>query len=506
MADTAQTVKRLFTAILVLGVPGAGKTSLLATFAEYLWEQHGKVLLLYSWDGGALPTHLQKRMKQGLIRFWRARTRSAEGLGIETLYLASKGYWPRAINIETGETSPGVDLVPPVTALYTVSCRKTGAQLAALPVRGVVTPTFCPDCKTIHPLGELNVAEAVKRTRGFEQVGGVAFDGLTSMTNEVLSFMDHSRGAGQVGGEKSAFGGVIISGSVKLGGTNRADIGLGQSRGREFVNNSLSIPYLVEGPVFTALSMEATDEGGLPIVGAKLPGRAATDEASSWFGNVCEMGKTPDDAGRERFTLFLRPFTDGQNRRHLLKTSASPTGLPDALIDPVGQPWAQANLGVVFRLLDADLAGAMAEELPDAPSVPADYGETFSVVAPEPTGAGAGGAVAGGLPALVAPAPPGPQGPTPAAVAVPPPVTSGGAPLVATRRRTQRVEPAAAATAAVVAGVVAAVATPPPADETRAAGEALVAAGEALAGAALNGAPPPPPGMKPPARLTTTTT
>ena len=27
----------------------------------------------------------------------------------------------------------------------------------------------------------------------------------------------------------------MISGSIKLGGTNRADIGLGQSRGREFV-------------------------------------------------------------------------------------------------------------------------------------------------------------------------------------------------------------------------------------------------------------------------------
>ena len=487
----ADPTRRIFTATMVLGVPGAGKTSLLATFARYLWETHQRVLLLYSWDGGAIPTDLQKLMRQGLIRFWRARTRSAEGLGIETLYQATKGYWPRSINAETGETSPGVDLVPPVTALYTVACRKTGEKLATLPTVGVITPTWCPACKTLHPLAELNIAETVKRTVGFEMVGGVAYDGLTSMTNEVLSFMDHARGQGQVGGEKSAFGGVILSGSIKLGGTNRADIGLGQSRGREFVNNSLSIPYLVEGPVFTALSMEATDEGGLPIVGAKLPGRAATDEASSWFGNVFEMGKSADEAGKERFTLFLRPFTDAQNRRHLLKTSSSPTGLPDMLVDPIDAPWAQANLGLVFKLLDQDLQRALAEEIPGAPGMaqtPTSYGETFSVT-PAPAGAPAAPAVpvvatlaGAGLQPLVAP-------PVAAGgLAGAPPMAVGGAPIVTARKRPPKVTEA-------VAQVVSVTPVAPPPDDAPA--EELVAAGPPA------GVPPPPPGMKPPAKLPT---
>jgi len=469
-ASPASPARRIFTATLILGVPGAGKTSLLASFARYLWDSHQRVLLLYSWDGGAIPTDLQKLMKQGLIRFWRCRTRSAEGLAIETLYQATKGYWPREINNVTGETSPGVDLVPPVTTLYTLSCRKTGELLATLPTRGVITPTYCAACKTLHPQGELNVAETVKRTPGFEMVGGVAFDGLTSMTNEVLSFMDHARGAGQVGGEKSAFGGVVISGSVKLGGTNRADIGLGQSRGREFVNNSLSIPHLVEGPVFTGLSMEATDEGGLPIVGCKLPGRAATDEASSWFGNVYEMGKTTDEAGKEHFTLFLRPFTDAQNRRHLLKTSSSPTGLPDMLIDPIGQPWAQANLGLVFSLLDQDLQKALAEDIPGAPGLsqtPSRYGETFSVT-PSAAAPAAAATAAAAAPATL----PGLTPPAPGAMPAPP---SASAPPVATARK--RPQPAAASAVAV--------AEPPPTPPEP------VASGLGV----------PPPGMRPPAKL-----
>jgi hypothetical protein len=468
--------RRIFTATLILGVPGAGKTSLLAPFARYLWETYKRVLLLYSWDGGAIPTELQKLMKQGLIRFWRARTRSAEGLGIETLYLATRGYWPRQINAETGETTPAVELVPPVTTRYDVSCPRTGERLATLPTRGLVMPLYCTPCKTLHPLAELRVREEVQRTKGFELVGGVAFDGLTSMTGVVMEHMDHARGQGQIGGEKPAFGGVVVSGSIKLGGNNRADVGFGQSRGQQFVNNSLSIPDLVEGPVFTALSMEATDEGGLPIVGAKLPGRAATDEASSWFGNVFEMGKDADEAGREHYCLYLRPFTDPQNRRHLLKTSASPTGLPDVLIDPIGEPWAQANLGRVFRLLDEDLARALAEDIPGAPGLgqtPTRYGETFALTpSAQPPAAPAG------LPPLTPPAP------VPATPVVTVPTPGGAVPPAVTARRRPRM----AAVAVAEPPAVAAAPGPPeptPVDTTG------------------GTAPPPPPGMKPPARLPT---
>lgn len=521
---TVAPMHRIFTATLILGVPGSGKTTLFKGYAEYLWETYKKVLLLYSWDGGAIPTDVQKRMKQGLIRFWRARTRSAPGLALETLYLASKGYWPRQIHPETGETAPGVDLVAPITTRYHVRCQK-GHDLATVPSRSMVVPMYCTPCSAFVPLQELQVTEHAQRTKGFEQVGGVGFDGLTSMTDVVLDHMDLQRGEGLIGGEKAAFGGVVVSGSQKFGGNNRADVGFGQSRGHQFVNNSLGIPYLVEGPVFTALAMEATDEGGLPIVGPKLPGRAATDEASAWFGNVMETGKTPDEQGKQCFTLFLRPFTDAQNRRHLLKTSASPTGVPDRLADPpieANQPYTMVNLGRVFRMLDDDLRRSLAhEDIGDAPGMQAgmmEYGEAVTATGPAlgivPQQA-QGGAVAQGIPPLQVAAP-GPTIATPTAVQTPtgamPPA---GAPMmVATPRKRKETQTVALPAAPVATPTPAAplplqplppvaAAAPVPSSPTVPNTTPATAAATGVAGsvpvAVPSGTtPPPPPGLRPP--------
>ncbi len=531
----AQAMHRIFTATLIIGVPGAGKTTLFKGFSEYLWETYGKVLLLYSWDGGAIPTDVQKRMKQGLIRFWRARTRSGGGLGLETMYLASKGYWPARINAETGETSPAVKLVPPVTTKYHVTCRK-GHPLMSVPAISLVVPTYCNECRELTTHADMLVTEEAQRTKGFELVGGVGFDGLTSMGDVVLDHMDLQRGEGLIGGEKSAFGGVVKSGTHSFGGNNRADVGFGQTRAHQFVNNSLSIPYLVEGPVFTALANEATDEGGLPIVGAKLPGQAATDGASAWFGNVMEAGKTRDTEGRSCFTLWLRPFTDPQNRRHLLKTSASPSGVPAMLVDPaedLQQPYRVVNLGSVFKMLDEDLRRSLLEEIPGAPGIPTqmmDYGEAFVVEGPAATlpQAAAPPAAAGPqmltMPAKMANA--GQTQPQPLAqviaaqpaAAAPPVVTEGtpappaagsAAPLMVAapaRKRPQKAAPVimqavpveAAATSAPVTEVATSAPSAPAASPAVATADPVVATPAPVAAAPTGTAPPPPPGMRPP--------
>jgi hypothetical protein len=469
---TDHQVRRIFTAILIMGVSGSGKTTLLSTFAEYLWETYRKILLLYSWDGGAIPTIVQKRMKQGLIRFWRARTRSAEGLAIETVYLATKGYWPRVINPLTGETDPAVQMVAPVSVRYETFCGK-GHPLQVVPAPSLIVPTFCAECKQLPAPNEVKYKETVRQTKGFETVGGVAFDSLTSMSGgTILDEMDRQRGAGLISGEKAAFGGVVMSGSMKFGGNNRADIGFAQTRAQQFVNNSLSIPNLVEGPVFTGLTLEATDEGGLSVVGLKLPGRAATDEASSWFGNVMESARVLDDKGKIRFTLYLKPFTDPQGRRHLLKTSASPGAVPAILQDPdeeENHPNANANLGNVFRMLDDDLRKALADTeqgMPGLPEGSQTYGEPFTVEA-----------ASAPAPTVNTPAQP--------IVTTPAPVVTSAPPAQMPPPRSRKAAPSAAAPA---------VATPPAPPATPA---AITTAGPDTPATT---AAPPPPGAKPPQR------
>ena len=191
------------------------------------------------------------------------------------------------------------------------------------------------------------------------------------------------------------------------------------------------------------------------------------------------MGKTSDDAGREHFTLFLRPFTDPQNRRHLLKTSASPTGLPDQLTDPIGQPWTQANLGLVFNLLDTDLRRALAEEIVGAPGLagtPTEYGETFQLTPSAAFAAAAAAVASGELPPLVAPvAAPAPR---PVVVGAATPINNTPPTVTARKRRVVETSPVQATTQEVE-------------PELPFVPEPVVAGG-----------PPPPPG-KPPARLPT---
>lgn len=503
-------IKRISTAMLIIGASGMGKTSLLETFATYLWETYGRVLFLYSWDGGAIPTNIQKRMKQGIIRFWRVRTRSAMGLGIDTLYKATKGYVPRTINPETGETDPSVTMIPPVQSRHDASCPK-GHPLQTVAYLALLQPMYCSECKALIPRESMIIQSVSRRTKGLELIGGVAFDGLSSMSNVVMDHMDHARGAGDIGGEKPAFGGVVISGDTKLGGNNRADVGFGQSRAQQFVNNSLSIPFLVEGPIFTALTAEASEEG-LPIVGAKLPGRAATDEASAWFGNVLEAGiyKNPDN-GDEHRALYILPFTDNQGRKHLLKTSGSPGSMPDKLFDPPikdKKAFEGFNLGLYLKMLDDDLRKALANQerlTPDTTSYGDDAPAVQAHAAPAPptTALPQPGTATGQVPKV----PAGPLGanigtagsqPAPASPAQ---QQTPAAPPAPTPRRRR----AGAATAAPAAAAPAPPqqapqqqTLPAPAAETAPATQAAQPA--AAQAAPTNAAPPPPPGLRPPQR------
>lgn len=330
---------------------------------------------------------MQSAIEHGIIRIFRARTR---GEAFETCALCTQGWWPRRIDPRTGGVEAGCEMVPPVSEQYALACAKRHL-LKTVPAQSLIKATYCATCKTMVPHEQLVVTRTAQVTKGFEQVGGVFFDGLTSMSSLWLHDMDHRAGALELGGEKAAIGGRVVSGVMKWGGSTRSHVGFAQMRADEFVHNSLRIPNLIAPPVFTALTHEADDAGELKIRGPKLAGRAKTDEAPQWFGGVVETRVVKDERDREVHELRIKEFIE-DGVRHLCKSRADQY-MPDALVDEFDKPWGEVSLGRYLDLQEVALRRTIAEdavELPDAPGIPegiVEYGEPLQIITtgtPEP--------------------------------------------------------------------------------------------------------------------------
>lgn len=400
----------------IMGVSGTGKSSLAATFAKYIQRRWGKVLLYYTSDGGGFPAEVQACIAAGLIRVFRMRTRDTGDLSFETCYRSCQGWWPKRITPSTGEVPPGVEMVPPIAVQFAMHCAQ-GHLVKTVPSESLLTPCLCPTCKTPVTKQDMRVTKAVVRNKGFEDVGGVFYDGLTSMLSWEMLELGHRAGRMELKGEEGAIGGKVTSGDLKFGGSTRSHVGFAQARGEELVHLTLGIPGLVVPPIFTMLTHEDVDERSLSIIGPKIAGRAKTDEAPQWFGNMLETAKVPAELGNgTQRTLYLQEFTDNRGVRHLLKHRGSPGTMPAMLQDPAeGETnpdlaFTQFNLGVFFEMLEAALDRRIADvliEFPNAPGVPEGMveigGATMSVqpgpAAPAPAG------VPPPAPAPIAPAP-----------------------------------------------------------------------------------------------------
>jgi len=360
-------------ATLLIGPTGATKSTQLAHFAEYVKEVHGGTTRVYSTDGGGWPGHVERLIRFGVMEVWRLRTRGLD-LAFETMTRATMGYWPARIKKLTGESPYNCPLLPPIALKYLSICPKCGGHSKEATSQSAIGPHPCAICKFMIPAGQLVVQKSVQQHPAFAHVKAVAFEGITSMGDWAMEDMGTRQGKGELQGEKTALGGVVRSGEMVFGSTNRAHYGFGQSRQHEWVNNSNGIPNLAVPPVWTALTLEASDEGGLKIVGPRLVGQAKTDQAPAWFGNCIEVGYTKDErSGRRQLHMYLSEFIDDEGRRHLIKNRAEPGKLPTRMSDPeleedaagnITNPQVcgtQANLGLFFRLLDQALSEGVQE-------------------------------------------------------------------------------------------------------------------------------------------------
>lgn len=366
---------------LIMGVTGSGKSSLIATLAKYVWKEYGKVTLLYTSDGGGYPALVEECIALGIIWVFRMLTRDPydTGLSFETCQRACQGWWPKEIDPATGEVAPGVEMVAPVTITYDMICTN-GHVAKTVYAQSQLTAVTCPTCKVQVTPANMTVKRLARPTPGFEKVGAVAFDGLTSMLAWEMRDLGHRAGRMELKGEESALGGKVTSGDLKFGGTTRSHVGFVQARGEELVHLALGIPNLVVPPVFTALTHEDVDDRQLSIRGPKISGRAKTDEAPQWVGNCLETAVVPNIAGGvgDQRILYIDEFTEN-GVRHLCK-NRGPFGLmPAYLIDPPMDKdhpelaYTGFNLGTFFSMLGTALDSrieAAKLDMPDAPGLP----------------------------------------------------------------------------------------------------------------------------------------
>lgn len=458
MTEQAGHVVHVNSATLLMGTTGTGKSALEGTLAEWVWETYGKVTRLYTSDGGGFPSNVQALMRLGIMQVFRMRTRDLPdgSLSFETCLRSTQGWWPRQITPSTGEVPRGIAMVPPITERYQMFC-VNGHLVKQVPFASLLTASLCPQCRVMTDKSNARVVKESQTTPGFEQVGAVCFDGLTSMLSWMMSDMSQRSGRLELKGEEGAIGGKINSGDLKIGGSSRSHYGFAQSRAEEMVLNSLSIPGLVVPPVFTALTMETMDEGDLSVRGPLLIGKAKTAEAGAWFGDCLEAMVLKNDKDERIYRLALSEFVDGAGVRHLVKNRAAPGTMPPYLEDPplksgteAQTAFTQFNLGVFYSLRDQARVvteAAMDARFPRAPGLPAgmvEVGEgtgagTGSAAGtltespggqppavsggPRPTpagfGGGATGAAAGGPVVAPRPAPPAPKGGKPQVVVKP---------------------------------------------------------------------------------------
>jgi len=355
-----------------MGPTGSGKSSLADTVARYLERQYNKCLLLYSCDGGGYPMEVQKGIAVGRIRLWRMYTRDPGNLlalAWDTMLKASLGWWPMEINPATGESPIGVRMMPPLATLFTMMCPNGHVVKQTTKSQELVT-SMCPVCRQLVTDQTMRVERLTRQPKFFADVGGVFFDGLSSMCAWGEADLGDRAGRQELSGLEGAIGGKVVSGDFKLGQVTMSHIGFSQQQARALVLNTQGIPNLKVPPIFTALTLDASVEG-TRVCGPELSGKKKTPVAPQWFGNVLEAEKRELGAGRYQHRLWLTQWKDPEGVTHLCKNRASPGVLPEFLEDPpmtgtaadAQTAFSQFSLARFFEMLDAGLQRGIEQEL-----------------------------------------------------------------------------------------------------------------------------------------------
>ncbi len=361
-----EQIPAIASATMISGPTGSGKTSLIATFAEYVWERFGRTTLYYSCDAGGYTERLQALIALGVVRAFRMRTR---GEAFETCQRSTQGWWPAEINPLTGEVAQNVDMIPPVIQEFTMSCPKDGTMVRRVPQQSLLLPVVCSTCKQMVNVQNGVFFKAMKPSptfhpAGMPEVGAVAYDGLTSMGDWLMNDMADRTARGDLVGEKTALGGKIRSGALDFGSNNRAHYGFAQSMVEKLIINTISIPGLVAPPLWTALEGRVDPETGmdLPEYGPLIPGQAKTRKVPQWVGNYLGAVQVMGKDGKRSWRLYTVEYRGEDGVPHKYKIRSDPGGIREFYEDGPGEEaFTTFNLGRLFSDLEASFGTTYAK-------------------------------------------------------------------------------------------------------------------------------------------------
>lgn len=393
--------------LLITGPSRRGKTSLIGTAAVYLRKKYGLILRLYTVDGGAYPEDVAALIDIGAIEVCRPRTRvgrGGEGLIEETCSKMAQGYWPapgEILDPKSGILKPMCKLVPPVQTYFVLHC-PAGHEVHRAIASTLLQPQQCKQCNPpiMVTLQNGKVTMDTKVSPGFERVGGIAIDGLSSSGRWIMDSLATRRAAMELHGEKDNIG-RIVSGDMAFGGNNRADYGFSQSMSEKWLLASSAIPLALRiPPIWTGLESRIDESGkAAPYYAPDIPGSARSGAVSSWVGDYLGVQKVIAESGKPEYRLYLTDFYDSENVVHPYNVRAS-TKLPPYLVCRCeicgGDGPNEFDLGVFFEMREEARQKSSARyqnifdgapETPKAPEPTVEKVESVKVAGPVPVAA-----------------------------------------------------------------------------------------------------------------------